>query len=157
LTPGQTGTVTLQVNATSGFVGTIALGCTPPSNTLITCSLSQTALSGGGASILTINTVAGPKAENHLPGLRTLSGISLAALLCCLLPGRNRRRLPGLLLVLLALAASVQLSGCGNGTVGLLLGGGTPLGTVNLTIDTAASNGTTGVSHDYSYQVTIVQ
>jgi hypothetical protein len=157
LTPGQTGTVTLQVNATSGFVGTIALGCTPPSNTLITCSLSQTALSGGGASILTISTVAGPKAENHLPGLRTLSGISLAALLCCLLPGRNRRRLPGLLLVLLALAASVQLSGCGNGTVGLLLGGGTPLGTVNLTIDTAASNGTTGVSHDYSYQVTIVQ
>ncbi len=157
LTPGETGAVTLQVNATSGFSGSIALGCTPPPDTLITCSLSQASLSGGGTVQLTINTVAAPTAKNDLPGLRTFGGVSLAALLCWMLPGRNRRRLPGLLLVLLALAASAQLSGCGSGTVGTPLGGGTPLGTVNLTIDTAASNGTTGVSHDYSYQVTVVQ
>jgi hypothetical protein len=157
LTPGQTGTVVLQVNATTGFSGTIALGCTPPPDTLITCSLSQTSLSGGGTSVLTINTVAAPKAENHLPGFRTLGGITLATLLLCLLPSRNRRSIPGLLLVLLALAASIQLSGCTTSTIGSPVSGGTPLGTVNLTIDTDASNGTTGVAHDYSYQVTIVQ
>jgi mRNA-degrading endonuclease toxin of MazEF toxin-antitoxin module len=156
LTPGQTGTVVLQVNASSGFAGTIALGCTPPPNTLITCSLSQTSLAGGGTSVLTITTTAAAHAENRLPGFGTAGGISLAALLCWLLPGRNRRRVSGLL-VLLALAAALQLSGCGSGAVHTGLGGGTPLGTVNLTINTAASNGTTGVSHDYSYPVTIVQ
>jgi hypothetical protein len=59
--------------------------------------------------------------------------------------------------VLLALAASLPLSGCGSGTQGLPVGGGTPLGTVNLTINTDATIGSTGISHDYSYQVTIVQ
>jgi hypothetical protein len=157
LNQGATGTVTLLVNASTGFTGTIALGCTPPANTLITCSLSQTSLAGGGSSVLTIKTVAGAKAQNLRPGLRTFGGISLAALLFFLVPIRNRRRLPGLLLVLLALAAFVPLSGCSTTSVGSPVGGGTPLGTVNLTINTATSNGTTAVTHDYSYQVTIIQ
>jgi hypothetical protein len=157
LTPGETGTVVLQVNAIAGFTGTIAIGCTPPPDTLITCSLSQTALTGGGTSVLTISTVAAPVAETHTPGFKTVAGVSLAALLCFLLPGRNRRRLPGLLLALVALALSVNLAGCSTNVVGTPVGGGTPLGTVNLTINTAASNGSTGIAHDYSYQVTIIQ
>ena len=156
LKPGQTGTVTLQVNATTGFIGNIALGCIPPANTLITCSLSQTSLSGGGTTILTINTVASPTAVNHLPGVSLFGGATLATLILCMLPGRNRHRMPALLLMLLALAVTLQLTGCSTSAVGTSPGGGTPLGTVNLTIDTAASNGTTGISHDYSYQVTII-
>jgi hypothetical protein len=123
----------------------------------ITCSLSETEISGSASIVLTINTVAPATVENHLPGLRTFGGASLAALLFFLLPGRKARRLPGVLVVLLALAASLQLSGCGSSVTGLPLNGGTPLGTVNLTIDTDASTGGTGISHDYSYQVTIVQ
>jgi hypothetical protein len=157
LTPGQTGTVVLNVNATTGFMGNIALVCTPPSGVQITCSLSQTAITGSGTIVLTINTVAPAKAELHLPGLRTLGGVSLAALLFLVMPAGKRRRLPGILVVLLALAASLPLSGCGSGTQGLPVGGGTPLGTVNLTINTDATIGSTGISHDYSYQVTIVQ
>jgi hypothetical protein len=157
LTPGQTGSVLLNVSATSGFSGAIDLGCTPPSGVQITCSLSETEISGSASIVLTINTVAPATVENHLPGLRTFGGASLAALLFFLLPGRKARRLPGVLVVLLALAASLQLSGCGSSVTGLPLNGGTPLGTVNLTIDTDASTGGTGISHDYSYQVTIVQ
>lgn len=157
LQQGQTGTVTMQVNVTSGFSGTIALGCTPPPDELITCSFSQTSLGGSGTTLLTIETIAAPKAENRLPGVKTFGGVSLAALLCLLLPGRNRRRVPGLLLAWIALAASIQLSGCTSSTISMPVGGGTPLGTYSLTINTAASNGTTSIAHDYSYQITIIQ
>jgi hypothetical protein len=156
LTQGETGTVVFDVHATAGFSGTIALGCTPPPGSLITCSLSQASLSGGGTSTLTIDTVASPSARNHPFSFKTLGGVSLATLLCFVIPRRNRRRLSGLLLILLAFALAAQLSGCTASTLGSAVGGGTPLGTVTLTIDTAASNGTTAISHDYSYQVTIV-
>lgn len=156
LRPGETGSVTLAVNATTGFAGTISIACTTPANTLITCSVSQCSLAGAGTSVLTINTVAGVTAENHRPDLRSLGGVGLAALLFWLLPRRRRGRLPGLLLML-ALATFVQLSGCGSGTPGTPVGGGTPLGTVNLTINTSASYGATGIAHDYSYPLTIAQ
>jgi hypothetical protein len=158
LAQGQSGTVILQVNVTSGFssTSTIALGCTPPPDALITCSLSQTSLTGGGTAALTIVTTAGTTARNRLSGFKTLGGISLAALLCFLLPGRNRSRLPGLLLALIALAVSLQLSGCTTSSVGTPTGPGTPLGTLNLTLNTAASNGITSISHDYAYQVTVI-
>ena len=156
LTQGQTGIVALQVNTTAGFSGTIALACTPPPNSLITCSLSESSLSGSGTSTLTINTVADVKAENHLPGFKTLGGLSLAALVSWLLPFKKRRRLSGLLLVLLAFAVSVELSGCAASTVGTPIGGGTPLGTETLTINTSATSAGTVISHDSIYQVTII-
>jgi len=156
LAPGQSGTVVVQLNATAGFVGNIVLGCTPPPDALITCSLSQTALTGSGTSNLTINTTAGTqfKAANTL-SLKALGGVSLAALLCLILPGRKRRRLPSMLLVLLAICLTTGI-GCSTSTVTTNpISGGTPLGTVNLTLTTSATNGTISIAHDYSYQITI--
>jgi hypothetical protein len=157
LTRGQTGTAVLQVNTSGGFAGNIALGCTPPPDTEITCSLSQTTLNGAGVSTLSIFTVAAT-AENHIPGFKTIGGVSLAALLCFLLPGggkgSKRRRLPAMLLVLLAIGLTANL-GCSTTNVTSTPVGGTPLGTVNLTINTAGSDGSSSVRHDYTYQITI--
>jgi hypothetical protein len=82
--------------------------------------------------------------------------VSLAALLCWLLPGGRRRRMATLLLVLLVVGLSANL-GCSGSTSGQPIGSGTPLGTVNLTIDSAgiSANGVPTVNHDYSYQVTV--
>jgi hypothetical protein len=158
LSPGQTGTAVLTVTTTGSFNGTIALGCTPPSNEEITCSLSNTTLNGAGTSTLTINTVASHASLIHdqLRDLKAIGGVSLAALLCWVLPLGKRRRLPGLLLALLAIGLTANL-GCTTSTLASGGGGssGTPLGTVNLTVNTVGSNGTTEINHDYSYQITI--
>jgi hypothetical protein len=157
LTPGQTGTAVLTVNTSGNFTGTIALGCTPPSNTQITCSLSSTTLTAPGTTVLTINTVAANSkfVRNDVRDLKAIGGVSLAALLCWVLPLGKRRRLPGLLLVLLAIGLTANL-GCTTSTLSSGSGtSGTPLGTVILTINTVGSNGTTEVNHDYSYQVTV--
>jgi hypothetical protein len=157
LTPGQTGTAVLTVNTTGSFTGTIALGCTPPTNVDITCSLSNTTLTAPGTTTLTINTVA-PSAKfvrNEVRDLKAIGGVSLAALVCFLLPVGKRRRLPGLLLALLAIGLTANL-GCTTSTLSsTYTSNGTPLGTVNLTINTVGSNGTTEVNHDYNYQVTV--
>ena len=84
-----------------------------------------------------------------------VSGVSLAALLFCLLPAR-RRRLPGLLVALLVMALMTNL-GCSDGTFqtsGNLVGG-TPLGTTFLTITSAATDGVNTVRHTDTFQVTV--
>ena len=154
LTRGQTGSVVLQVNTSGGFAGNISVSCSPPANTEITCSLSQSTLPGSGTIALSIETQAATSAETHVPGLKTIGGVSLAALVCLLLPVGKKRRLPGMLLGMLAIGLTANM-GCSSGTTTATITGGTPLGTVNLTIYTAGSNGTTSISHDYSYQVTI--
>jgi hypothetical protein len=157
LTPGESGTVVIQLSTTSGFTGSIALNCTPPPDALITCSLSQTTMTGSGSNTLSIFTTAAPKlkAQNATP-LRLLGGVSLAALFCLILPGRKRRRLPSLLLVLFAISLTTGV-GCSTSTLSssTSTSGGTPLGTVNLTVNTSSTNGTISVAHDYSYQITI--
>jgi hypothetical protein len=161
LSPGQSGTSTLLVNALGGFGGTIAFGCTPPANTQITCSFSPAVITGAGTTVLTVNTTAA-KAQNLPPMLFNrpaipLAGTAFAALLCLLLPGRGRRRLPTLLLVFLALAMTANL-GCSSNTVSNPVGAsssGTPLGTAILTINTAGTDGTNTVHHNYSFQVTV--
>ena len=154
LTRGQSGAVVLQVNTSGGFAGNISVSCSPPANTEITCSLSQSALTGSGTIALSIGTQAATSAENHVPGMKTIGGVSLAALFCLLLPVGKKRRLPAMLLVLLAIGLTANM-GCSSGTTTAKITGGTPLGTFDLTIYTAGSNGTTSISHDYSYQVTI--
>jgi hypothetical protein len=156
LTAGQTGNMTLQVNTTGSFSGGVAFACIPPVNTEITCSISPATITGAGSATLSILTVAPRlRAANDHAGSELMKGIACAGLLCLLLPGGKRRRLPGLLILLLAMSLTTGL-GCSS-TVALspVPTGGTPKGTVNLTIDTAGTSGSGSVNHDYSYQVTI--
>jgi hypothetical protein len=70
---------------------------------------------------------------------------------------RPRRRLPVLLLLALGLGLSFNL-GCSENNFTLASKpstGGTPLGTTTIAINTAATNGTNSVVHNYTYQVTI--
>jgi hypothetical protein len=162
LTPGQGGTATVIVGSLGNFVGTINLSCNPPAGTGIGCSFSPSSITGGGNSTLTVTTTAAKAISSQSASLVRdpavpVAAASLATLLCLLLPGRGRRRLPTLLLLCLALALTANL-GCSSGSSisnnGAPLSG-TPLGTAILTIDTAGTTGTTTVHHNYSFQVTV--
>ena len=163
LNPGNSGQTTIILGIVNGFSGTVTFGCTPPPNAQITCSFSPTVLTGGGSTTMTVNTVA-PRARSSqqaslLTGSRGASvfgGLSLAGLLCFFLPAGRRRRLPAMLLVLIALALGANLGCSDNG--GNFFGsasGGTPLGTTLITVNTAGSDGVNTVRHDYTFQVTI--
>ena len=158
LTPGQTGKTTIILGIVNAFPGTVIFGCTPSPNTEITCSFSPTTLTGGGVTTFTVVTTAPTTAAVRPPASpKLLGGIALAALLCCMLP-RRRRRLPLLLLIALGLGLSFNL-GCSANDFSispkLLTSGGTPLGTTTIVINTAATDGTNTVVHNYTYQVTI--
>ena len=159
LTAGSSGQVTATLGIVNGFVGTVSFGCTPPPNAGITCSFSPTLLNGSGTTTLTVNTVASHLRQNEQASLAhrgLIGGISLAGLLCFLLPAGKRRRLPAMLLVLIALALSTNLGCSDNGSfLNGQTGNGTPLGTSILTVTTAGSNGTTTVRHNYTVQVTV--
>jgi len=158
LSRGQTGQATVILGIVNGFGGDVAFGCTPPPNALITCSFSPTVLTGGGSTTLTLTTVAAKSQTGNSASLRVVGGLALAGLLGLLLPGRKgRRRLPTLLLVLVALAMTANL-GCFESNFndsGQILSGGSPLGTTNLTINSAGSDGVNTVRHNFTYQVTV--
>lgn len=157
---GQTASAAGVLTPVSGFTGTVLLSCTPPSNTSITCSLSTGAINGSGTLTLTVSTVAPVTHQfgsGGRAGLATAShifgGLTFAALLCFFLPN-HRRGVPALFLFLVAAALSPNL-GCGTTSTASSLTTGTPLGTVNLTINTAGTLGGTTIRHNYTYQVTI--
>ena len=81
--------------------------------------------------------------------------VSFAALLCLLLPGRARRRIPALLVLLLSLGLMANLGCASGGSFNQPVPGGTPLGTTILTINTAGSDGVNTIRHNYSFQVTV--
>ena len=82
--------------------------------------------------------------------------MALAALFCGFLGGK-RRRLPAILMVMLALTLTFNMGCSANNfvTTTSLAGNGTPLGTTLLTISTVGTNGTNSVRHNYVYQVTV--
>lgn len=148
---------TATVNFLGGLNGSVALGCTPATDSAVTCSFSPAVLSGAGTSRLNVQTTSPRAALTPPAGLagKVLGGISLAALFGLLLPGRNRRRwsTPLLLLVSLGMVCTV---GCGqNNFPSPFTAAGSPLGTTILTITAAASDGTSTVRHTYYVQVTI--
>jgi hypothetical protein len=159
ITRGQTGTTTGVITLINNFPGSVILGCAPAPNTDMTCSFNPTVITGGGNTALTVVTTA-PKSAALDGGQRNslgaAGGVTLAALLCCLLPGRGRRRVPVLVLMLLALGLTMNM-GCsaGNFSVTEPITGGTPLGTTLLTIDTAGTDGASTVRHNYIFQVTV--
>ncbi len=165
LTAGQSSSVTVAVGVLGSYGGTVSLSCTPPTNTLITCAFSPSTITGAGVSTLTVTTSSGKDLPSHASGLsgtsraEILAAAPLAVLVCLLVPGRARRRwIPTMLLILLALGITANL-GCSSGSTYTLpisgAGAGTPLGTSILTINTAGSDGTTVIHHDYSFQVTV--
>ncbi len=158
---GGSGVSTATVSFVGGLNEVVTLGCTPAADSAVTCSFSPAVLSSTGTSILTVQTAA-PKTAALTPpaGTRSLKnellgGVSFATLVCLLLPGRARRRLPTLLLMLVSLSL-MATAGCGqNNFNSPLVSGGSPLGTTILTITTAGTDGTNTVRHTYYYQVTI--
>ena len=163
LHPGQTGQVVMLLGLVGGFNGTVSFGCTPPASAEITCSFNPVTLSGGGSTTMSIITTAPTttaattsKVAHRLDGWSVAAGPMLAALLFFAVPGR-RRRLPTMLLVLLALGLSANV-GCGTGKNSdppTVSDPGTPLGTQIFTVTTAGSDEANSVRHNYQYQITI--
>jgi trimeric autotransporter adhesin len=159
MTRGQTATATAVISLINSFPGTVILGCAPAPDTNMTCSFNPTVVTGGGPATLTVVTTA-PKTA-ALDGaqrnsLGAAGGVTLAALLCCLLPGRGRRRTPTLLLLLMAFGLMMNM-GCSSENDSPIAAGdaGTPLGTTLLVINTAGTDGSNTVRHNYTYQVTV--
>ena len=165
ISAGTSGATIATVNLINSFSGVITFGCLPQPNTDITCAFSPAVLNGAGTTTLTISTNSAGKAistqhaaNTQGSGLagRIAGGTALAALLCVLLPGRRRRRLPTLLLGLLALALTTNL-GCSSdnfangGTTSTSTG--TPLGSSIVTVTAAGTNGVSTVRHLYYIQV----
>lgn len=156
---GKSGTVATVVTPINTFAGTISLSCAAPLDVEINCGFSPSVLPGGGTSTLTIVTT---PAKAHVASgtqqssLGLIGGLSVATLLCWVVPGRRRRRVPTLLLGLFALSLTFNL-GCspGNFNTTSVANAGTPLGTTLLTISTVGTSGTNTVHHNYFYQVTI--
>jgi hypothetical protein len=162
VTSGSVATATATVTAIAGFTGTVTLGCTAPASSSATCSFQPTTINTSGTSTLYITTTANKAAmeiPQGLPPMRTLEGraatIAFAGLLLCLLA--PRKRLGTLLIALFAVAIMASATGCtvlhNNDTASGPTG--TPLGTMQLTITIAGTDGITSTRHDTTYQVTV--
>ena len=165
MTRGTTVQSTLTLNYVSGFNGTVTFGCTPPPNTEMTCSFTPAVVSAGGPNYtklrITSTAPAGQVETGRFAGVGMgwIGTLAASGLLLMLMPSIRRRRMPGLLVLLLALALTVNL-GCSAGTfssVGSSTQTGTPLGTVVFGISTAGTDGVNTVKHNYSIQVTVTQ
>ncbi len=154
---GASGTATVTIAPLNGFSGTVTLGCTPPADTLTTCTFNPTSLTGGGVATLLITTTAAHSVGSQSAGTGGvgLLGTALAAGLGCLLFPRRRR--PALL-AFIALCGLLAAGGCGLGTTSTGVGSGSsgsPLGTQSFSIVTSGSDGVTTNRHDSQFQVTI--
>ena len=141
----QAASYTIAVVPSNGFSQPVALTCSgAPANT--TCNLSPSTLNGGGNSTLTLQTIApGPVSALH-PQRNSLRMAALGCMLLILLPRRLRRAATssGILVLLVMLALGASLTGC---TTQGKLGGGTPVGSYQITINTSANNGVQALSH----------
>jgi hypothetical protein len=135
-------------------VGTISLACIPPPNTQTTCAFNPSAVATAGTSTLTISTTAAHSHGTEEADWRGMSlGVSLAAMLGCIVFPRRRRPL---LLALIVLCGLVGAGGCGTGgSTAVGPTGGSPSGTQLFTIVTSGNDGTSTNRHDSQFQVTI--
>ena len=168
LTGGTSANVTLLLNISGQFAGTVGFGCTPPAGSNATCSFQPASLSSGGVTTMTINTTSATPSTSSLtsPQLRLHRGwlagstLSLASLMVFILP--RRRRFTEAILVVLLTAALLATAGCGqvagtpvSTTPTAPTNLGTPLGTTEFVITAAGSNGVNTSRHVYNYQVTV--
>jgi len=162
ISPGQTATYNLVVNAVSGFDGSVALTCGgfPVASN---CTLSQPSVMPGTPFTLIVTSTApslvSPRTVRppRLPGSKVL--LELAMLLTCLAwtliaSGRLRaqwRILPLALGLLLALA----LASCGRGGPPPGSNHGTPTGTYNLKVTGTFISGSSSVSHSITLTLNV--
>jgi hypothetical protein len=113
------GTVSLQVTVTpqTGYTQPVQLSCSDlPSEA--TCAFAASTIPGGGGTTTLQLSVMAPRScavadsESRTAGL-PFAGTTLAALVVLLLPGKRRRTIRNLLMVVLALCGTASLTGCG--------------------------------------------
>ncbi len=147
---GATATYTLALTAPTGAGGTAAMACTGrPAHGLCTVTPSPATLGGTQTVIVTVETGLAA-AELTTPGLWSVAPVVvLALLLPCGVLAQRRRRLRGLVVVLLT-AFAIAASGCGQGRA--IPAGGlpttptpTPSGTYNLTVSASSAGITRSV------------
>jgi len=145
VTPGQTGTASVNVTATNGFADTVNLTCTAnaPSSAQISCSVNPTSVvlsstNKTGSATVSIVTVA-ELDRPHIPPSRgtwfAVSGGVFAAVLLGGIPSRRRRWTSWFALVLVVTA--IGAAGCGGGggtTSPVQKQQGTPPGSYTVTV-----------------------
>lgn len=163
---GESVTDTLTIRPAGGFTGTVQLSCAvsegAPSSVAPTCAVPATASVTGTSVVnatLTVNTVGSSTAlasrKKRLLGER-IGGIALGCLLAFMVP---RRRLWTALGLLVLIAGSLGVTGCGGGEQSSSSGStttgssspGTPAGQYTVTV-TAASG---SISTTTQIQVTV--
>lgn len=179
LAGGTSGNVTMLLNISGGFLGSVSFGCTPPAGSEATCSFSPASLSSGGVTTMTINTTAASSSTStsqarpaaRRPGAWQVgSTLTLASLFVIVVPRRRRsftrsltRTMTGSLLAFLMACVLLGAAGCGAGTTSTPANTapsnpgnlGTPLGTMNFEVTAAGTNGINTSRHTYQYQVTV--
>ena len=147
LAPGTSAIVTLSITSAGGFNAPIAVACSGAIPTT-TCSLSAATVATSGVGTfssftLTLATT-GPSSASNSRGV----GTSIYAGLLLLFTGSlatRRKRLRGVLLVLLCFATLVSLGGCSSNT----FSNKTPVGTYNLVVTGTSGSITNSVTIPY--------
>jgi Bacterial Ig-like domain (group 3) len=115
---GQMASVMVKVSPANGFNQQVQLGCTNlPSES--TCTFGSPMIRvGGGSTTLLLSTMAPHDCGSSTSYYSSMpySAPVAAALLVLLLPGRKRRTITRLLMVLAAFCSIAAISGCGNCT-----------------------------------------
>jgi hypothetical protein len=135
---GMSGTIPINVLASSGFTSPISFTCTgqPPESA---CSFRPTSLTGSGQVLVTVSTTAPHIAQlldqppYYLARWFAGGGFALAGIFVLGSPRRRRHSLP---LLLITLALLVMIPACGGGSHHQQ-DPGTPPGTYNVTVSVA--------------------
>ncbi len=155
VTNGSAGTSTITLGSAGGYAGTLTLEATTSSTALInyataTFSPATVTLTAGGSGTATVTFTTATTLTGAAKGAGKLTlssalrpilaggGLSLAGLLCLGLTGTGRRRLPSMLLSLIALALLGGAMGCGSssstGNGGSKTSNNIPVGVYTITI-----------------------
>jgi hypothetical protein len=142
------------VSGVNSFSGTIALGCTPPSDTETTCSIAPASVGTGSSAVMTITTT--KAATSATSASKIALGTSAAGMVALLLMGGRRRRVAALLVLLVAVGL---VNGCGDPASNSGGGGtpnsGTPLGTLTFQVVGAAVDAPVAARHTAAVAVTV--
>lgn len=159
VTAGQSAMFTLSFSPVGTFSGTVTLGCTmaPSATPAPTCTLSSSSLQLSGTTAQTATLTVGTTAPVTSSARQAIShgGFPLASIPAVGLLGwlllRKRKRLPMLVVLLIAATFTIGCSGGGSSTPPPTTTPGTPAGTYTATV--SATSGT--LTHTTTLQVVV--